>query len=49
MIRRFIKYYAPHKRLFFADMVCALVLAVCDLVYPEITRKMLNTYIQAAS
>lgn len=45
MIRRFIKYYAPHKRLFFADMVCALVLAVCDLVYPEITRKMLNTYI----
>lgn len=45
MIKRFVKYYAPHKRLFFADMVCALVLAVCDLVYPEITRKMLNTYI----
>lgn len=45
MIKRFVKYYAPHKRLFFADMVCALVLAVCDLVYPEITRRMLNTYI----
>lgn len=45
MIKRFIKYYAPHKALFFADMTCALILAVCDLVYPEITRKMLKDYI----
>lgn len=45
MIKRFIKYYAPHKVLFTADMVCALILAVCDLVYPEITRKMLKDYI----
>ncbi len=45
MIKRFVKYYSPHKKLFFADMACALILAVCDLVYPEITRSMLNTYI----
>lgn len=45
MIKRFIKYYAPHKKLFFADMACALMLAVCDLIYPEITRSMLKVYI----
>ncbi len=32
-------------KLFIADMICALVLAVCDLFYPMITRNMLNDYI----
>jgi len=45
MIKRFIKYYKPEKRLFAADMACAFVLALCDLIYPEITRSMLNDYI----
>lgn len=45
MIKRFIKYYGPEKKLFTADMVCAFLLAACDLIYPEITRSMLDTYI----
>ena len=45
MIRRFASYYRPHMKLFIADMVCALILAVCDLFYPMITRSMLDDYI----
>lgn len=45
MIRRFASYYRPHMRLFFADLACALVLSLCDLVYPMITRAMINEYI----
>ncbi len=45
MVRRFISYYKPHKKLFFADLAAALVLALCDLVYPMITRKMVNDFI----
>ncbi len=45
MIRRFAKYYRPHVKLFCADMICAFVLALCDLVYPVITRTMLREFI----
>lgn len=45
MIKRFISYYKPHKKLFAADMLCAFLLAACDLFYPEITRRMLSEYI----
>ena len=45
MIRRFIQYYKPQKKLFFLDMVAAFFIAVCDLFYPMITRNMLNDYI----
>ena len=45
MLKRFIKYYKPHKTLFIWDMICAFILAVCDLFYPMITRNMLDKYI----
>ncbi|MDD3192711.1 MAG: ABC transporter ATP-binding protein [Oscillospiraceae bacterium] len=45
MIRRFIQYYKPQKKLFFWDMVAAFFISVCDLFYPIITRNMLNDYI----
>ena len=45
MLKKFMPYYKPHWKLFLADMICALLLAFCDLVYPEITRSMLNDYI----
>ncbi len=32
-------------KLFIADLVCAFILSVCDLLYPMITRKMMYTYI----
>ncbi len=45
MIRRFFKYYKPHRKLFALDLLCAFALALCDLFYPMITRSMLNDYI----
>lgn len=36
MLRKFASYYKPHWKLFLLDMVCALLVSVCNLVYPKI-------------
>ena len=38
-LRIFIAYIAGHKELFAIDMVCALVVAVIDLVFPYVSRR----------
>ena len=45
MLRRFISYYKPHKRLLFWDMLAALFISIIGMVYPIVTRKMLDEYI----
>ncbi|WP_027308146.1 ABC transporter ATP-binding protein [Caloramator sp. ALD01] len=45
MLRSFIKYYRPHIGLFILDMVCAVLIAATDLIYPMITRRMINNII----
>lgn len=45
MIRRFITYYKPHKKLFFIDMFFALMISVADLIFPMFTRNMINNII----
>ncbi len=45
LVRRFIQYYKPHKKLFFMDMGASVAVAVIGIVYPIITRTMLNTLI----
>jgi ATP-binding cassette subfamily B protein len=45
LLRRFIAYYRPHKKLFSMDMGAALLVAVIGIVYPIITRTMLNKLI----
>ena len=45
MLKRFISYYKPVKKIFITDMICAFVVAVCDLFYPMITRNIINTYV----
>lgn len=45
MVKRFIQYYKPHLKWFYLDLTAAFLVSVCDLVYPIITRKMMNTYI----
>ncbi len=45
MLKRFIAYYRPHWKLFTADLVAAVLLSVCDLFFPQVTRTMLNDYI----
>ena len=42
MIKNFIKYYKPYKKLFFMDLLAALLFAACNLVYPMITRNIMN-------
>ncbi|MBK1810244.1 ABC transporter ATP-binding protein [Clostridium sp. YIM B02505] len=40
--KKFLNYYGPYKKLFFADMVCALILSGIDLVFPMIVRYLTN-------
>lgn len=37
-LRIFLSYFAPHKKLFILDMVCALMIAMIDLAFPFISR-----------
>ena len=45
LLRRFIAYYVPHKRLFALDMSASLAVAMIGIAYPIITRTMLNDLI----
>ncbi len=42
MLRRFISYYKPYRAMFFFDLFCALCISLVDLVYPMISRHVLN-------
>ncbi len=43
MIKRFISYYKPHLPLFILDMLAAVIIAVCSLVYPNIAKDIINS------
>ncbi|MBE5766526.1 MAG: ABC transporter ATP-binding protein [Clostridiales bacterium] len=45
MLKRFIAYYRPHKTIFTLDMLASLAVALVGLVYPIVTRTMLNDLI----
>ena len=45
MLKEFVKYYKPHRKLFAIDMVSAFLVALCDLFYPMITRNIMNDYV----
>ncbi|HOJ09128.1 MAG TPA: ABC transporter ATP-binding protein [Clostridiales bacterium] len=45
MLKRFISYYRPHIKLFTADLGCAFSMASIDLVFPAITRFLLQKVI----
>jgi ATP-binding cassette subfamily B protein len=42
MLKRFIEFYKNHIKLFILDMFSAFSLAGLSLVYPMITRKVIN-------
>ena len=46
MLKRFISYYKPYKKLLILDMIAALLISVTGMIYPIITRTMLNDYFQ---
>ena len=45
MIKRFLHYYKFEKKLFILDMLASLLVSFIGIVYPMITRKMLNELI----
>ena len=42
MLKRFISYYKPHKLLFTLDMGASFLVSLVGIVYPIVTRTMLN-------
>lgn len=45
MLKRFIHYYKPYKKIFVLDMLASLSVSIIAIVYPIITREMLNDLI----
>ena len=45
MLKRFLKYYRPHKKIFFLDMSASFLVSMIGILYPIITRTMLNELI----
>ena len=46
MLKKFISYYKPHKKMFFLDLLAAFFISICDLFYPILTRTILYDFIQ---
>ena len=44
-VRRFFKYYRPHKKLFILDLICSFLISVCNMFYPMIARNIMNDYV----
>ena len=45
MLKRFLSYYKPHKLMFTLDMLASLFVSLLGMLYPIITRYMLNDFI----
>ena len=45
MLKRFIHYYKPYKKMLALDLLASLMISVIGMVYPITTRNMLNDYI----
>ena len=42
LVRIFLSYFKPHRRLFAMDMLCALFVAAVDLAFPLVSRRAMN-------
>lgn len=42
-LKRFISYYGPYKKVFFIDLLCAALISLIDLVYPQLLRGLTRT------
>ena len=48
-MKKFIRYYAPYKAVFFLDLICATIISLIDLAYPQILRTCTNTLFTKSS
>ncbi|MBR2341652.1 MAG: ABC transporter ATP-binding protein [Clostridia bacterium] len=44
-IKRFLRYYKPHKKLFLFDLCCSFTISACNMFYPMIARNIMNDYV----
>ena len=44
-VKRFFRYYKPHKKLFVIDLICSFTISVCNMFYPMIARNIMNDYV----
>ena len=42
-LKKFIRYYGPYKTVFFLDLICATLISLVDLAYPQILRTLTAT------
>lgn len=42
-LKKFIQYYAPYKGVFFLDLICAAVISLVDLAFPQVLRTLTKT------
>jgi len=45
MLKRFLSYYKPHKKIFALDLAASFTVSLIGIIYPIITRTMLNDLI----
>lgn len=43
VMKKFMSYYKPYKKVFLLDMICALLISVIDLAFPQILNYLNNT------
>ena len=48
-LKKFIQYYAPYKMVFFLDLICAAVISLVDLAFPQILRTLTKTLFTESS
>ena len=45
VMRRFVSYFRPHRKLFALDMTCAVLIAVVDIIFPIVSREAMNRWL----
>ena len=48
-LKKFIQYYAPYKKVFFLDLICAAMISLVDLAFPQILRTLTKTLFTESS
>ena len=43
IMKKFIQYYKPYKTVFFLDMICAMIISLIDLAFPQILNYLNDT------
>ncbi|MGM9554289.1 MAG: ABC transporter ATP-binding protein [Faecousia sp.] len=49
LLRIFLSYFKPHRRLFALDMLCAILVAAVDLAFPLVSRTAMNELLPQAA